>query len=151
MLSIILTFLISNANADELHYNWVWETSPLIEICPDSSMTVNEVAKSIAYWEHQGVEVDITSINYVENCDITKRNVIQIMGDRNIDHAKEHAKTKVKWYYYGEKNENTILYIKAAQVQIPQNNKAMEDIVLHEIGHALGLGHSHHDIMKAVH
>jgi len=73
------------------------------------------------------------------------------MGDRNVNHTKEYAKTKVKWYYYGEKTESTILYIKSAQVQIPNNNLNMEDVVFHEIGHSLGLGHSNHDIMKPNH
>jgi predicted Zn-dependent protease len=151
MLSVIFSLLISSAHANEIKYSWQWETSPAIEICPDSSMTVNEVAKSISYWESQGVEVDITSIQHVNKCDLSKRNVIQIMGDRGVNHSKEFAKTKVKWYYYGQKNPNTTLYIKSAHIQIPNNNLKLEHIVLHEIGHSLGLGHSHHNVMKAIH
>jgi len=148
MLSIILATLINNSNASDLKYSWNWETSPSIEICPDSSITVNQVAEGIAYWEKQGVEIDIASIDHVVNCDLEKRSVIQFMGDRNVDHSNQYAKTNIKWYYYGIESDNTVLYVKGARIQIPNQNLKMKNIVFHEIGHAFGLGHSDHPIMK---
>ncbi len=151
MLPIIFSLLTLDAQAADLTYNWQWETSPKIEICPDSQFTINDVVSGLSYWQDKGVFVEITSINHVDHCDLKKRNVIQFMGDRNVNHDKEYAKTNIKWYYYGEKNEDTTLFIKGARIQIPNDNIEMESIVLHEIGHALGLGHSHHEIMKATH
>ena len=148
---LLFISLLTNSFAEDLNYRWFWETSPNIEICPDSDITVNKVIESIDYWLEKDIDVNIGSINYVSECDLTKRNVIQIMGDRSVDHDSEHAKTNIKWYFHGSKNENTVYYIKAARVQIPNDNLLMKDIVLHEIGHSLGLGHSNHHIMKSDH
>ena len=75
--------------------------------------------------------------------------LIQFMGNRNLE-RHENAEALVSWYYYGEKTKNTVYYINLVEVQIPNNIlDTRQDVVFHEIGHALGLGHSNHAIMKS--
>ena len=151
---LFLSLITGLANADsldhDLSYGWVWETSPTVEICPDSKITTNEVVDSLSYWFDKGVDVDIAEIKNVDYCDLDKRNVIQIMGDRDVA-SDENARTKIKWYYYGTRGKNTTYYIKGARVQLPSDVLDNKTVVLHEFGHALGLEHSPNHIMQSHH
>ena len=153
---LLLTLLINKANADQnnldknLKQGWFWETSPNVEICPDSEISTSEVFKTIDYWSSRGLSIDIGSVVEVDHCDLEKRNVIQIMGDRNLK-PTEHGRTNIKWYYYGRTKQESTLYIKASRIQIHNDTLSNEAIVLHEFGHALGLDHTNDDIMPAYH
>ena len=139
------------AHAGELHYDWTWETSPDIEICPDSRIETNDVVENLSYWFDRGVYVKIDSIQKVDHCNLNKMNVIQISGATDFDRRAYHAVTTTKWYFYGKRNQNTPLYIDRAIIKIPNDKLDNQGVVLHEFGHALGLGHSHDSIMKATH
>lgn len=153
---ILLLMTLNVASADDNHldkslkHQWFWETTPTIEICPDSNITIEKVSQTIDYWEARGVEVNINKIENVEHCDLEKRNVIQVMGNRNL-RPTEHGRTNVKWYYYGHTKYDSTLYIKASRIQLPNEKLRNETIVLHEFGHALGLGHTNDEIMTAYH
>lgn len=149
---LLVSLLLNLAQANELKYDWHWRTVPDIEICEDSDMEVNDVSEAIAYWSKRGVYVEINSIYHVEECDMSKLNVIQITGYRDFDRNNYHAMTNVKWFYFGEKTKNTMLYIDRVYMQMPNNILASrKDILLHEFGHAFGLGHSNDSIMKSIH
>tara|TARA_Y100001937_G_C7116378_1_gene330335 strand:- start:143 stop:604 length:462 start_codon:yes stop_codon:yes gene_type:complete len=150
LLSLLCSFVNAKTLDENLEYGWIWETSPTVEICPDSELSANQVIESISYWLDRGVDVDIQGVQYVEHCDLKKRNVIQIMGDRNVP-FDENARTSISWYYYGKKNKNTTFYIRATRVQLPYEASNNNTIVLHEIGHALGLEHTSNDHIMQTH
>jgi hypothetical protein len=150
-LSLATNIAIADNYLDKnLEHGWFWESSPVIEICPDSRITTNQIIETIDYWFERGVNVDIKEIKKVEYCDLGKTNVIQIMGDRDI-RSDEYARTNIKWYYRGFKNENTVYFIKSSKVQLPNNILENDIIVKHEFGHALGLDHTNDVIMKSNH
>ena len=150
LLGIILTNTVA-ALSPQLTQNWVWETKPTVEICPDSNISIDQVFDAMGYWMEEDVYVTIQRVRKVEYCDPAKLNVIQVHDHIDFDRDKFHAITKVKWYYYGTQNSNTIYYIDRVRIQIPNDTLWNRPIVLHEFGHAMGLGHSDHPVMKKTH
>ena len=146
---LLFLTLTLNSFASELYMKYQWETTPTIEICPDSNIKVNQIIEALNFWNVNGVEVPTGTIKHVKHCSPHRKNTIQFMGNRNLE-RHENAEALVSWYYYGEKTKNTVYYINLVEVQIPNNIlDTRQDVVFHEIGHALGLGHSNHAIMKS--
>lgn len=134
-----------------LERDWHWVTEPTVEICPDSDISVNQVIDVLEYWLERDVNVQITGIQRVEHCDDAKLNVIQVHTHIDFDLEKYHAMTNVKWYFHGSKNEDTVYYIDRVKIQLPNDILDNQTIVRHEFGHAMGLGHSDHPVMKVKH
>jgi len=148
MTILLSILLISASQAKELVFNYNWENTPSIEICPDANVKEEKIKEAIEFWKSEGLNINVKNIKLVEACNPNSRNVIQIMGDRDVK-TYEYAATVIDWYYYGSKDKNTVYYINRAKVQIPEETQ--DKIIFHEIGHAFGLGHSHHEVMYAYH
>lgn len=150
---LLLSFLTLTINAktldQNLQYKHKWNTSPIIEICPDSDITTKQVNEILDYWDNRGVEVNIRSVQKVSYCNPNKINVIQLMSSGIELYSHEIATTITNWYRLPG---DSTYWIKNAHVLIPNEVSDASVIVKHEIGHALGLDHSKSDsVMHPIH
>lgn len=144
---IILSSLLT-VGAHNFNIAYQWETRPTIEICPETNVTLEEVSQALGYWNSKDIGLQIHSIEKVNYCSLKKENTIQITNGDLIEESKEIANTAISWYYYD--NAPNQKFIDYTSVRIPADleNYPRIDIITHELGHALGLDHSNHEIMK---
>ena len=146
MLILLLTMV--TAQADELYEKYNWETWPTIEICPESNVSVKEVQIAMDYWEAE-VNFDYAGIKKVSTCSSKKENTIQITDGKKVS-GNELANTAVHTYAWNDQLGK--LYIDYALISIPVDQiypDYQQELITHEMGHAIGYGHSNHEIMKA--
>ena len=144
---LTLLILMFTAQADELNKKYDWETIPTVEICPESNVNVKHVEVALDYW-HNEVGFEFKTIKKVTSCKIGKLNTIQITDGKGVDLTKHLALTSVFTYHYSD--DVYTKYVDYAIVRIPSStgyDYLAQEIMIHEIGHAVGFGHSSHGIM----
>jgi len=145
MLTLILT--IFTVHAEELNKKYQWETIPMIEICPESNVDIDHVYDALNYWQKE-TGFKYNEVKKVAKCKKEKLNTIQITDGSGIDVSRHLGLTSVYHYHYS--NDVHTKYVDYAIVRIPENKRyeyLAQEIIKHEIGHAIGYGHSSSGIM----
>lgn len=158
MLFIYITLLINLLHAETLNYDATWNNKYVeIVICEDSNLKIEKV-EAFFYYMIRHYEADLSpdniSFSNSKNCpsnDLIKR---RAAGTKNKIFFKDFNYDPAKWAettsYWRKINDQR--YLDSAIIFYPNRiDKSVEDhVLMHEIGHSLGLLHIHDDsIMRA--
>lgn len=145
-----LILLVNNAFSHDLIIETPWISSPNVYVCKDTTtITKEEVKKALDFWINDyDVDFSYRNIMYSNDCSNKKYENIYITGEWEIKNIFV-ANTKTSTFYY--ENNPGQLYIDRSIVMIPESYSDNEIVLLHEIGHAIGLEHSSNYIMKPYH
>jgi predicted Zn-dependent protease len=141
---LFLNFIIANASATPSH-TYKWDKTPDIEVCGDI-ISREEIVESLKYWSVEiGDRANFSKVTFKSHCSDPKSGTIQI--SRNKNHVIEYGLSHIDYYYYNDKNDRTINFveIKLSDHMVRENNITLR----HELGHAFGLLHEDHGIMRS--
>ena len=155
MLFIYMLLNINITHAQETNYSWKWDKNAEIkyEICQGSKVKKEKI-KAYVYYMIEEYNINVKqkdiSVYYNNECPIDPGHnthydeTVFIKSFQKNNY--QYAKTQVNWTKY-----DGIKYINNATVRFPNNlNSSVEDtVLLHELGHSLGLGHDDSDDIMA--
>lgn len=145
MLTLLIALL--TAQAGELNKKYKWETIPTIEICPESNVNIKHVQNALEYWQEE-VGFKYNKLKKVTSCTKEKLNTIQITNGTGVDTSRHLGLTSIYSYHYD--NNVHVKYVDYAIIRIPKNvgyESLQQDVITHEIGHAIGYIHSSSGVM----
>ena len=136
---LLLSYILfsSTAAAGDYEKVWHWQSNrpPKIVICNDAKTERSTVEKSVRFWKSQGYRFGDIKINTSECNGSWSYNTVLIRGEGNLD-------TSI-WNAYTTPWQNTKTgKLLSVVIQFEDELANIDDLVNHELGHALGFGHS---------
>ena len=134
---LLMSILISStAFASDYEKVWYWENSaaPDIVVCEDSKTTIKIVNESVSFWKEKGYNFG----SVYKNEKICKKTwhygTVILRGSSGLDTEVYNAYT-TPWFSNASGN------LVSAVIQVDTVVANEQELITHELGHALGLGH----------
>ena len=127
----------------DFNHRYFWKTKPQIVLCDDAKIDIELVKVAINFWKHNDFLMNDQLI--VKSCEKThKKGEIRITNQRDLDTEKYYAYTSRDINF--DTNE-----ISSATILTSDNESQNLKLLIHEMGHALGINHSNHDRSHIMH
>ena len=128
----MLLFIINLAFAGDYEFLGRWHTLPDVTVCPNSNVDIDDVENAVDYWKTRGH--DFGDIYEKSRCDSKYPDgVIQFNDPKNeVDTSRSFGHSQVQEYNH---------VITSVSIQISEEGSRNYEVVVHELGHALGIYH----------
>lgn len=120
---------------EDFHQKYYWLTRPNIVLCDDAKVSKFNLSQAIFFWNRVGYGVSTEIVEKTCLSDYA-HGEIRVTSQRDLDLQKYYGFTE-------RKISESILY--AATIKVEDASSNSVKLIIHELGHALGIEHSHHD------
>lgn len=138
----LLSSLAYSYSRLDFKHRYIWDTKPQIVLCDDAKVDKAIVEQAMTFWKDQlfGMHEKIIS----KPCNQTyHKGEIRIAGQRDLDTNK---------YYAFTLRDISPVEISAATILIEDAQLDNLELIIHELGHALGVNHADdHDTSHIMH
>ena len=126
---------------EDFSQRYYWLMRPDIVLCDDAKVHKVDLSRAISFWNRAGYGVSTEIIEKECESDYL-HGEIRVTSQRNLDLQRYYGLTE-------RKISEGILY--AATIKIEDASSNSLKLIIHELGHALGIQHSHHDRSHIMH
>ena len=140
---MFLFLLIGVVHAESDNKYGTWALTPDVVFCQNSNLKIQDIENAMDYWQSKGHNFNKIKIDY--NCDNSPEHyTIKFAPPTKVNQQTSYGLTSL---------QVQAGYINHAVVEITDEGTDYQEVLIHEIGHALGYKHvsDKHDIMYDYH
>jgi len=147
---LLLLLLTSNVCAyDKFEFDTIaiWENKPTVVLCHDSLVDEENLDSALNFWNNLGFKSSEKIEKKYCGDKLLVQNEIRITSSRDLDTVRYYGLTDREYYTINK----TTAGMRSASIKLDAKYANNIELLIHEIGHALGIEHSKEDHSHIMH